>query len=363
MKILGALASVVIAAIVIGIFFIQVQKKQTDVTLEKTRVAMIMNGGRDDHSWGESHFIAMEKVAKKLNLEVIYKEHSPENESVADILEGVIADGAKMVICNSFGFGKWELEVAARHPEIKFFHATGIEHSQNLSTFFGRIYQMRYLSGMVAGAMTKTNEIGYVAAFDISEVNRGINAFTLGVQKVNPDAKVYVRWTKSWVSDSIAADVTRQLMADHKIDVLTVHTDALAPYEIAEEKGVWIIGYNLDNHGRYPKHFLTAPIWRWENFYEPRLLEVLQNKFVGMNYWQGVESGIIGLAPMAASVPQEVIGKVDEEMGRLSDGVYDVFYGPIYDNQGNIRIEEGESMTDEEMLNHFDWYVKGVINE
>lgn len=363
MKQFMIIAITIIIAIVVGIFYVQVNKRETDVTLKKTRVAMIMNGARDDHSWGESHYNAMELVAKSLNLDVLYKEHSPENDSIETILEDVIADGAKAVICNSFGFGEYELKVAERHPEVKFFHATGIKHSQNMSTFFGRIYQMRYLSGMVAGLMTKTNEIGYVAAFDISEVNRGINAFTLGVQKVNPDAKVYVRWTHSWISDSIAENVTKTLLADHKIDVLTVHTDALSPYEVCENSGVWIIGYNIDNSSRYPKRFLTAPIWRWENFYEPRLLEMLQNKFSGRNYWQGVESGIIGLAPFAATIPQEVRTRVDNEMARLASGSFDVFYGPVYDNEGHIRIEEGESMTDEEMLNHFDWYVKGVVNE
>ena len=363
MKILGVLASMVIVAIVVGIFFIQGKKKDTNVTSRQTKVAMIMNGGGDDHSWGESHRIAMEKVAEKLNLEVIYREHIAEDETVVAVIEDVIAQGAKIVVCNSFGYGKWELEVAAKHPEVKFFHATGVKHSQNLSTYFGRIYQMRYLSGIVAGAMTKTNKIGYVAAFDIPEVNRGINAFTLGVQKVNPDAKVYVRWTKSWVSDGLAADVTRALMKDHAVDVLTTHTDALSPYQIAEQNNVWIIGYNLDNRNRYPQRFLTAPVWNWENFYEPHFMEVLQNKFVGMNYWQGVESGIVGLAPLATSVPENIRVMVDEEMKRLSDGVYDVFYGPIYDNKGRIRIESGESMTDEEMLNGFNWYVKGVVNE
>ncbi|PWJ70051.1 MULTISPECIES: BMP family ABC transporter substrate-binding protein [unclassified Fibrobacter] len=363
MKQFALIAIAIILAIVIGIFYIQVNKRETNVTLEKTRVAFIMNGTRNDHSWGESHVEAMEKVAKSLNLEVLYNENTPFGNEAEGIMEDMIAKGAKVVICNSFGHGEWELKVAARHPEIKFFHATGVLSSNNLSTYFGRIYQMRYLSGMVAGMMTKTNEIGYVAAFGISEVNRGINAFTLGVQKVNPEAKVYVSWTKSWNSDSLAAVATNKLLDNHNVDVLTAHTDALTPFDIAEEKGVWIIGYNLDNSARYPKRFLTAPIWRWEHFYEPRLLEVLQNKFMGRQYWLGAESGMIGLAPMTAAVPEDVKSIVKAEMQKISDGVFDVFYGPVYDIDGNIRVEAGESMTDEDMLSHFDWYVKGVVNE
>lgn len=363
MRQFASIAIAIIFAIVVGIFYVQVNKRETDVTLKKTRVAVIMNGSRDDHSWGESHVVAMEKVAKSLNLDVSYHEHAPFGPELEQIMEDEIAKGAKVVICNSFGYGEQEQRVAARHPEVKFFHATGVQSAHNLSTYFGRIYQMRYLSGMVAGMVTKTNEIGYVASFGISEVNRGINAFALGVQKVNPEANVFVSWTNSWDSDSLAAEATNKLLSEHDIDVLTVHTDALKPYEIAEERGVWIIGYNLDNSDRYPKRFLTAPIWRWENFYEPRLLEVLQNKFTERQYWLGAESGVIGLSPMTASVPENVKTAVEDEMRKISDGVFDVFYGPVYDNGGQIRIEAGESMTDENMLNHFDWYVKGVVNE
>lgn len=363
MKLFGGIASVIIIAIVIGIMVVQVKKRETDVTLQKTVVAMIMNGPRDDHSWGESHFIAMEKVAEKLNLEVIYKENTLEDSTCERVLEEVVEQGAKIVIANSFGFGPYVMAVAKKHPEVKFFHATGVENDQNVSNYFGRIYQMRYLSGLVAGAMTKTGEIGYVAAFDISEVNRGINAFALGVQKANPEAKVYVSWSHSWVSDSLAAEATRRLMDKHKIDVLTVHTDALTAYEIAEQNDIWIVGYNVDNSKRYPKKFLTAPVWRWENFYEPRILEVLQDKFAGKSYWLGVESEMIDLAPISSVVPEKAKILVESEMKRLRDGSYDVFYGPVSDNQGNVRIDQDESMTDLDMLNHFDWYVKGVVNE
>lgn len=363
MKQFALITLAIVIAIVIGIFYIQVNKKETDVTLQKTRVAVIMNGDRDDHSWGESHVEAMEKVAKSLNLEVSYHEHASSGPELEGAMEDEIAKGAKVVICNSFEFGEQELKVAAKHPEVKFFHATGVQTAHNLSTYFGRIYQMRYLSGLVAGSMTKTNEIGYVAAFPISEVNRGINAFAMGVQKVNPEAKVFVSWTHSWVSDSIATEATNKLLDNHNVDVLTVHTDALAPYEIAEKRDVWIIGYNLDNQERYPKRFLTAPVWRWENFYEPRLLEVLQNKFTSRQYWLGAESGMIELSPMTASVPSSVKAMVELEKQKIADGVFDVFYGPVYDTEGNIRVEAGESMTDEDMLNHFDWYVKGVVNE
>lgn len=363
MRIVGVIAALVVALILGGMLFIEVQKRETNVTLNKTKVVMFMNGDRNDHSWGESHFNGMEVAAKELNLNVIYVENAAGDSVTESDMEHAIRSGAKVIVCNSFGLGDVALRVAARHPDVKFFHASGIKSSNNLSTFFGRIYQMRYLSGIVAGLTTKTGEIGYVAAFDISEVNRGINAFTLGVRKVNPDAKVFVRWSKSWVDSAATAQVTRELLDSHSIDVITAHSDALSAYDVAQEKKVWIIGYNLDNSARYPDMFLTAPIWKWDRFYVPRILEVLQNKFVSNQYWLGVESGMIGLAPMFRNVSEAAQRIVSSEMRRLESGEFDVFFGPIEDNNGVVRVEAGESMTDVDMLNNFDWYVKGVVNE
>lgn len=188
----------ILVIVVIGIFFINETKTETDVTKGKTKIGFLLNGICQDKSYGQSHYEGIEKVAEELNLEIVYRENIPENEECVQIIEELIEDGCKIIICNSFGLGEWELKAAEQHPEIYFFHATGTQTAHNLSTYFGRMYQVRYLSGIVAGLQTQTNEIGYVAAFPISEVNRGINAFTLGVKKVNPEATVYVKWSNSW---------------------------------------------------------------------------------------------------------------------------------------------------------------------
>ena len=350
-----------VCAIVAGLLWIRVSHQDTDITKNQTKVGFILNGQVDDHSWGESHFNGMEKSAEKLNLNVIYKENVPEDERCVEVIEELISDGCKIIFCNSFGFGTWELECAERHPDISFFHATGVEQADNLATYFGRIYQMRYLSGIVAGLQTQTNEIGYVAAMPIAEVNRGINAFTLGVRAVNPDAKVYVKWSNSWIGEEENGEATKSLLAEHNIDVLAMHSDAHSPMEIANENKVWIIGYNVDNSALFPDTYLTAPIWNWEHFYEPRILECLQGKFRGIHYWEGVETGIVDLAPFTKNVKPGIAEKVNEERERLMSGTFDVFYGPITDNEGNIRIKEKQSMTDEAMLNDMFWYVEGVV--
>lgn len=352
-----------VCVIVAGIFFIRISQQETDITKTQTKVGFILNGKVNDHSWGESHYNGMEISAKELNLDVVYKEDIPEDENCIETIEELIADGCKIIICDSFGYGTWELECAKEHPEIYFFHATGVEESENLATYFGRIYQMRYLSGIVAGMQTETNEIGYVAAFPIAEVNRGINAFTLGVRLVNPEATVYVEWSNSWTGEEENAEATTELIENHNIDVLAMHMDALSPLEIADENGIYTIGYNVDDSKRFPNTYLTAPIWNWEHFYEPRILECLQGKFQGVHYWEGVETGIVDLAPFTKNVKPGIAEKVEEERSRLMNGTFDVFYGPIIDNEGNIRVKEGQSMTDAAMLNDFFWYVEGVVTD
>jgi len=362
MKLVYIVPALILAVIIAGLLTFNVKKKNTDITREKTKVAMIMNGSIEDHSWGQSHYEGMRKTAEALNLEVLFRERIPANKASEEVMEGLIAAGVKVIVANSFQLGTYVQNVAVRHPDVKFFHASGVNYSKNLSTYFGRMYQMRYLSGIVAGMQSKTGNIGYVAAFELPEVIRGINAFTLGVKKANPDANVFVRWTKSWNEDKACSRATRALLAHHdSIDVLTLHTDSQEPLRIADSLGLWLVGYSLDNANLYPEHFLTAPVWRWENFYTPHILEVLKKKFVGRNYWSGVNSGVIDLAPFTSHVVPEAMELVKHEREKIQNGSFDVFYGPIEDNAGTIRINEGESMSDNDMLNHFNWFVKGVI--
>lgn len=356
-----AVSGVIIGIIIIGIILIRVRETDIEVTREKTKVGFILNGSINDHSWGQAHYEGMEQCADTLNLEVYYRENVPADEQCRECIEELISQGCEIIICNSFGFGDYVLAAAEEHRDIYFFHATGVEETDNLATYFGRIYQMRYLSGIVAGLQTDTDEIGYVAAYPIPEVIRGINAFTLGVREVNPDANVYVEWTQSWTGDTEAEAATEKLLAEHPIDVLTIHTDTNRTLEIAEERGIWCIGYNMDNYEMYPNTFLTAPVFEWENFYEPHILECLQGKFVGEHYWDGAETGIVSLAFLSRNVKSGIQTRVDEETQKFRSGTFDVFYGPVMDTEGNVRVREMESMTDSEMLNSFDWYVEGVV--
>ena len=273
--------TVMMLIVVGGIFLIRGKRENTDVTKERTKVGFLLNGSKDDMNYSQSHYEGMKKTAEALNLSVLYRENVPETEDCGKTIEALINEGCEIVIANSFGFGEWMLQAAQKHPEIYFFHATGVNNLDNLATYFGRIYQIRYLSGIVAGLQTETNKIGYVAAFPISEVNRGINAFALGVRAVNPDATIYVKWSDSWVDDEENAGATKELLDAYDIDVLAAHMDSLKPFAEAETRGVWTIGYNMDNSEEFPHTYLTAPVWHWEEFYEQQILECLQGKFQG----------------------------------------------------------------------------------
>lgn len=361
MKKIVSVIVVILAVVIAGIFLIQGKKENTDVTSRQTKVGVVMIGSRDDKSFNQSHYEAMEKTAKVLNLNVIYKENVPTDDGCKVVIDELIEEGCEIIICNSYDYGTWIRLKAEENPDIYFFHASGIVQSRNLATYFGRIYQMRYLSGIVAGMQTETNEIGYVAAFPISEVNRGINAFALGVRSVNPDARVHVEWSESWNDDAATRTAAEKLVSNEKIDVITMHSDSNTVLELAEEKGIWSIGYNIDNSETFPNTFLTAPVWQWEKYYEPYILKCLQGKFEGDNYWEGTSTGVVGLAPLTGNVKPGIAETVEEAREQLESGVFDVFYGPIIDNKGKMRVEDGENLPDNTMLNEFTWYVEGVV--
>ncbi len=359
MKKIIVIAGIIIAAIIVGIFVINSYYGQ-NAAFDSLKVGLVMNGSANDRSWSQSHFEGLSATADELGIEFIYKENIADDD-VSVAVEELAAEGCKVIVCNSFGYGEYLDDLAVKYPELYFFHASGITVGENLSTFFGRMYQIRYLSGIAAGLQTETNEIGYVAAFPISEVNRGINAFTLGVRSVNPEADVYVSWTNSWVDDDAASEASLKLIENHNIDLIAMHVDSLMPLKIADEHNVMSIGYNFDNSLDYPDTYLTSAVWNWKNFYTPHILECMQGRFTGINYWEGVDTGIVSLAPFSNKVKDGVIEAVEAERERLRSGTFDVFYGPVYDSEGNIRIAEDESMTDDYMLNSFDWYVEGVV--
>ena len=270
----------------------------------------------------------------------------------------LIDQGCNVIFTTSYGYMEPTAEVAKEFPDIKFFHCSGYMRDENLSTYFGRIEEPRYLSGIVAGMKTKANKIGYVAAFEIPEVIRGINAFTLGVQSVNPDAKVVVRWSHTWIDAAKEKDVAVALL-DEGCDVITQHNDSTAPQIAAEQRGAFAIGYDLDVPDAAPKAYMTAPIFNWGPYYVDQVKAIQAGTWKSGDYWEGLKSGTVDLAPLTSVAPEGAQAKVDEVRKKLEDGTFHPFTGPIVDQEGKTRVEAGKTLTDEEQLS-CNWFVKGV---
>ncbi len=359
----GVLAFSILSAILIIILNFAKKEKTPDVLQNVTKVGVILHGEKNDNNWNQAHFDALTRVSGKLNLEIEVSENTATDDSCSDVIKGLVEDsGCSIIIGTSYEYVKYIEKAAADYPDRYFLNLNGENVSKNLGAFFGRMYQTRYLSGIVAGASTKTGHIGCVSSYPISETVRGVNAFTLGVRSVNPDAVVHVIYCGSWNDDNAAGESTEKLINEYGADVISMQTDSLEPMRIAEEKGVWAIGNNFDTSEMFPKSFLTACEWHWDEYYSEKILLCKQGKFRGTSEWLGFESGIVKLTELDKTKNASVDCRKPLEMAerKFKERTFDVFYGPIKDSSGNIRIAEGESMSDENMMFHFEWYVEGV---
>lgn len=326
---------------------------------KETKVGFIYVGPVGDGGWTYSHDEGRKYLEKELKVPTIYKESVKEDTAeVQKVVEDMINQGCNIIIGTSFGFMDGMEKEAQKHKDIKFLHASGYKSSENMANYFGRIYQARYLSGIVAGMKTKTNKIGYVGAFPIPEVVRGINAFALGVKSVNPKAEVSVKWTNTWYDPAKEKEAAKALLAEGS-DVITQHQDTAGPQQAAEEKGAFSIGYNTDMKDKAPKAYMTAPIWNWGPYYVEQVKAIKEGTWKSQNVWGGLETGMVSLAPLTENAPAGAKEAVEKAQKEIMDGKNKIFVGPIKDQNGNIKVEKDKIMTDEELLS-FNWFVEGV---
>lgn len=337
--------------------------KKTAAGSKKVTAGFIYIGPVGDGGWTYAHDAGRKHLVEKLEAEGVKTivQESVSEDNVADVekaLKDMVDQGANIIFATSFGYMDPVLKVAKENPEVKFMHCSGYKTADNVSSYFGRIYEARYLSGIVAGMKTKTNTIGYVAAYPIAEVVRGINAFTLGVKSVNPDATVKVRWTSTWYDPAKEKEAAKSLL-DENADVIAQHQDTAGPQQAAEERNVFSIGYNSDMKDMAPKAYMTAPIWNWGPYYVEQVKAVMDGTWKSESHWEGMNEGIVALAPLTENAPEGAQAKVDEAMAKIKDGSFNVFAGPIKDQEGNVKVEEGKSL-DDAALTSFDWFVEGV---
>lgn len=327
---------------------------------QSTTVAVILIGPRDDGGWSESHYTAFESIRDELNLDMLYMENVPDGPACIPYLREAVERGAKIIFATSFGFEAGVDAVSEQYPSVYFYHCTGVKTGANVATYMGRMYQMRYLSGLAAGMQTESGHLGYVAAMPIHEVVRGINAFTLGARAANPGVTVHVAWTGEWMNPEQEKKATERLLDNHPVDVIAYHQDSDQVMQVGAARGVASIGYHSDMAGRFPLTCLTSLVWNWAPYYRGATLAALDGRFDGRRRWEGAASGIVDLTPLAAFSKPGIAAVLAREKELLVSGDKDVFDGPLYDGNGVLRVEEGTVMSDDRLLNEFDWFVPGV---
>jgi basic membrane protein A len=328
-------------------------------TAKETQVGFVYVSPIGDAGWSYAHDEGRKMVEALPNVKTSYVEAVPEGPDSERVILNMARKGYDVIFATSYGYMDPMLKVSRQFPKVVFMHCSGFKKSENMGNYFGRMYQARYLTGMVAGAMTQSKIIGYVAAFPIPEVIRGINAFALGAQSSNPDVEVRVVWTKTWYDPATEKEAAKSLL-DVGADVVAQHQDSPSPQEAAEEKGVYSIGYNSDMSAFAPKAHLTAPIWNWGPFYVETVKKVRKGTWKSEAVWPGLEYGIVDIAPFGPAVPKDLQKKVIARKEEIKSGKFKVFTGPIKDQKGEIHIKKGAAATDKELLG-MTWFVQGVI--
>lgn len=294
-------------------------------------------------------------------IEAKYIESVPEGADSTKVIRDYAQQGFNVIITTSFGYMDPTIEVAKDFPNTVFLHCSGYKTAANVGTYFGKIEEPRYLSGMAAGKMTKTNKLGYVAAFPIPEVIRGINAFTLGVRAVNPAATVNVVWTNTWYDPAKERQAAEGLL-DTGCDVIAQHQDTPGPQQAAEAAGKYGVGYDSDMAKFAPKAVITCPVWNWGTYYVDAVKKIMAGAWTTNQYWGGMKDGMVSLTPLANFVPADVKALVEAKKAEIMAGTFDIFSifaGPLNDQTGAVKVAAGVKMTGDEILNMM-WFVEGV---
>ncbi len=292
--------------------------------------------------------------------ETAFVESVPEGADAERVIRNMARKDFDVIFSTSFGYMDPTIKVAKEFPNVDFMHCSGFKKAENVNNYFGRIYQARYLTGLVAGAMTKSNKLGYVAAFPIPEVIRGINAFTIGARQMNPNAEVRVVWTKTWYDPALEKDAAKSLL-DAGCDVIAQHQDSPAPQEAAEEAGAYSIGYNSDMSSFAPKAHLTSAVWNWAPVYVKTVEAVKNGTWKGnQSIWWSMADDVVDITPMGAMVSEDIKAKVMEKKAELKAGKDMIFVGPIKNQKGEVVVAEGAVIPDGDLLG-MNWFVEGVV--
>ncbi len=333
----------------------------TSAQAEDIKVGFVYVGPVGDHGWTYRHDQGRLAVEKELGVATTFVESVAEGADSERVIRNLATTGHGLIFTTSFGYMNPTLKVAEQFPDVKFEHATGYKRADNLSTYSARFYEGRTVLGTIAGHMSKTGVVGYIASFPIPEVVRGINAFILAMRKVNPDAVVKVVWVNSWYDPGKEGDAAKALI-DQGADIITQHTDSPAPLQVAEQRGVYAFGQASDMSAFAPTAQLTAIINDWNPYYVSRVKALMEGTWESQDVWSGIKTGMVEFAPYGDAVPAEARAAADAVREGIVNGTLHSFDGPINNQAGEQVIGEGETLDDGVLLG-MDWYVEGVQGE
>lgn len=343
-------------------------KSSSGVSKDSIKVGVIhLSDPADGSGYTYTHDIGIMGMQQNLGLsdsQIIRKinVNDSDKDATRKAIKECIDEGCNIIFSTSWGYMETTAQMAEEYPDVYFSHGTGyMSNGKNFNNYFGRIYQPRYLSGIVAGMNTKTNKIGYVAAMGLenSEVTGGIDAFALGVYFVNPSAQIYVKVTNSWY-DPAAEKAAASTLLNMNCDVIAQHCDTTYPQLLAQQKNVYSIGYNSDMSKDAPDACLCSVIWNWSAYYTAAVQSVIDGTWDGSNYYGGMNENIVSITQLADFCKSGTQQKVDEAKKDIISGKLGIFDGVIETNTGTTVGESGKTLKDSDITGNINWYFKTV---
>ncbi len=351
-----------------GVALAQTQAVTQEPTLRpkltSLKVGILHVGAITDAGYNEAHHDGIEAMKKNLpNVEVIEAENVPESADAERVMENMIQQGAKLIIPASFGYLDPALNVAAKHPDVVFEHPSGYKLAPNLGTYWGSTPEAFYLIGIAAGKTTKTNKLGFVSAFPAGFILGNISAFHLGARSVNPNVETRLVFTGGWVDHAKEATATNALI-DQGVDVIGSIVDSpITVVQTAEKRGAYSVGYHFVGLGKFaPKGWISGVAFDWGPLYTRFAQQVMDGTWKSEAIMGDLTCDYMLLAPWGQAVSQDTADLVAKQKQAIIDGKLKIWQGPIKDNQGQIRVKEGEVMSGDQ-INTMDWIVEGMVGQ
>jgi basic membrane protein A len=326
---------------------------------DKLKVGFVYVGPIGDHGWSYQHDLGRLAIEKAFGDKVAttYVENVSEGPDAERVIQQ-LAQSNDLIFTTSFGFMNPTLKVAKRFPKVKFEHATGFKRDDNVAIYNSRFYEGRYIAGILAGKMTKSNTIGYIGSFAIPEVVMGINAAYLGAKSVNPNIKFKIVWVSTWFDPGKETDAAKAL-TDQGADILLQHTDSPAPMKLAEQKGIYAVGQASDMKPFGPNAQLTAIVDDWSPYYIERVKAALDGTWKSTDVWGGLNSGMLKMAPWNSKIPADVVALAESTEAKIKSGAFHPFTGPLKKQDGTEFLKAGQVISDADLAG-MNFYVEGI---